>query len=200
MRNEVKFVSGGRKLFLFMMTSLDGYMEGSDHDLSWHNVDSEFNDFAAEQLGSADTILFGRRTYQLMESFWPGPQGLQGDSVVAKYMNMTPKVVFSHSLDKVTETEHWKNVRLVKDNISQEVNNLKQQESKDLVILGSNNFCVTLLEEGLLDEIRIMVNPVAIGQGTPLFAGLKEKVSFQLTNTRTFHNGNVLLTYIVTKI
>lgn len=186
-----------RKVFLFMMTSLDGYIEGPDHDLSWHNVDDEFNKFAAEQMGEAGTIIFGRRTYQLMESFWPSKAGLEEDPVVAKYMNEAQKVVFSHTLESVTETEIWKNVRLVRSNVAQEVAKLKEQLGKDIVVLGSNNFCVTLLELGLLDEARIMVNPVVIGRGTPLFVGIKEKVKFELLKTRNFQNGNILLTYDV---
>lgn len=184
-----------RKLFLFMMVSLDGYIEGEGHDLSWHHVDSEFNDFAAKQLDEADTILFGRRTYDLMESFWPSPQGLEGDPVVAEKMNNTPKIVISKTLENIKETKTWKHVRLIKGNLTEEVKKLKEQPGKDIIVLGSNNLCVTLLKENLLDEIRLMMNPVVIGQGTPLFAGLNHKKDFSLVHTRAFHSGNVLLTY-----
>lgn len=192
--HKTKSTFGGRKLFLFMMTSLDGYMEGENHDLSWHHVDTEFNTFATKQLDEADTILFGRKTYQLMESFWPTKEGLEGDPEVAKKMNSMSKVVVSHSLDKIVETNIWENVRLIRDNIAGEIRKLKELSEKSIIVLGSNNLCVTLIKEGLLDEIRIMVNPVAIGAGTPLFAGIG-KTSFQLAKTRTFKNGNVLLTY-----
>lgn len=184
-----------RKMFLFMMISLDGYMEGLDHDLSWHHVDEEFNAFAAKQMQEADTILMGKNTYQLMESFWPSKAGLEDDPEVAGLMNTTPKIVVSHSLEKVNETGHWKNIRLIKDNLSEEVEALKNTEGKDIIVLGSNNLCVTLLQENLLDEIRIMVNPVVIGDGTPLFQGIKEKVTLTLTNLRQFSNGNILLSY-----
>ena len=182
-----------------MMVSLDGYMEGEDHDLSWHNVDEEFNNFAAKQLDEADTILFGRRSYQLMESFWPSNAGLEGDPVVAKYMNEIPKVVFSKTLHSVSETDQWKNVRLVKDNVAEEVQKLKSGEGKSIAVLGSNNLCVTLLEEGLLDEIRLMINPVVLGKGTPLFAGIAQQQQFVLVETRTFGNGNVLLILALAK-
>lgn len=180
-----------------MMASLDGYIEGEDHDLSWHNVDSEFNDFAVAQLKEADTLLFGRGTYQLMESFWPSKEGLEGDPEVASLMNSMKKVVVSHSLEKVTETDIWKNVELIKENTAQELARLKEEEEGSIAVLGSNNLCVTLLALGLLDEIRIMVNPVVIGKGTPLFATIKDKKYFTLTDTRTFKNGNILLTYAV---
>jgi len=170
-------------------------MEGPEHDISWHHVDSEFEEFAIEQLQEVDTLVMGRKTYQLMEEFWPSEEGLKGDPETAKLMNSTPKIVISRTLANVKETENWKHVRLINDNIKEEVERLKNQEGKDIAVLGSNNLCVTLLEEGLLDELRIMVNPVAIGKGTPLFVGLKNKTEFQLSKTRTFKNGNVLMYY-----
>lgn len=182
-------------MFLFMMTSLDGFMEGPGNDLSWHHVDEEFNEFAVKQLDEAETILFGRKTYQLMESYWPSNDGVEDDPVVAGKMNGIQKVVVSHSLEKVEETNLWKNVRLVRENVVEEVRKLKEQPGKPIIVLGSNNLCVTLLKEGLLDEIRIMVNPVIIGKGTSLFAGIDIARTFGLLKTRIFHNGNVLLTY-----
>lgn len=188
-----------RKIFLFMMVTLDGYFEGPKHDLSWHNVDAEFNDFAIAQMMEADTILFGKRTYQLMEEFWPSKAGLEGDPEVAHLMNSIPKVVVSKSLKEVKETEHWKHIQLIEDNVKEELQKLKEQEGKSIIILASSNLCVSLLEWGLLDEIRIMENPVAIGKGTTLFKGLKKRVKFKLIQERTFHSGNVLLTYHVSK-
>lgn len=184
-----------RKLFLFMMVSLDGYMEGPNHDLSWHNVDEEFNTYAIPQTQNVDTILFGRRTYELMRNFWPTEEARKTDPIVADLMDTKPKIVFSHTLEKIEETDNWKNVRLVKENMVEEIKKLKAEEGKELAVYGSNNLCVTLLENKLLDELRIMVNPVVIGKGTPLFAGIEEKYKFHLTDTRTFKNGNVLLTY-----
>lgn len=180
-----------------MMVSLDGFFEGENHDLSWHNVDAEFNTFAAKQLHEVDTILFGRRTYQLMESFWPSGQGLQGDPVVANLMNNTEKIVFSKTLESVHETDVWKHVRLVKENVKEEIERLKNTTGKDIAVLGSSNLCVTLLELGILDEIRLMVNPVVLGKGTPLFHGIQQKYTFSLQESRQFANGNILLTYIV---
>lgn len=180
-----------------MMTSLDGYIEGPDHDLSWHNVDEEFEVFAAKQMQEADTIVFGRKTYQLMESFWPSETGLTADPQVARLMNETPKVVVSQSLDSIVETNIWKRIRLIKNNVTEEIQKLKLQDGKDIIVLGSNNLCVTLLKEKLLEEIRIMINPVVIGKGTPLFLGLQDREKFKLVTTRNFKNGNILLTYSV---
>ena len=178
-----------------MMVSLDGYIEGPDHDLSWHHVDAEFNDFAQTQMKEADTILFGRKTYQLMESFWPTKQGLEDDPEVAQLMNETPKVVVSSSLKSVTETKIWKQVRLINENVRDEIAKLKKEKGRDIILLASSNLCVSLLEWGLLDEVRIMINPVVIGKGTPLFDGIKKKTTFELTSSRKFESGNILLIY-----
>jgi dihydrofolate reductase len=178
-----------------MMLSLDGYFEGPDHDLSWHNVDEEFNSFAIAQMQEGDTILFGRRTYQLMESFWPSKEGLEGDPEVAEIMNKMPKVVVSRTLEKAVETDIWRNVTLIKDNVKEEITKLKNKKGGNIILLGSSNLCVTLLEEGLLDELRIMINPVAIGEGTSLFKGIKNKLNLKLLKTKTFNSGNILLYY-----
>ena len=180
-----------------MMVSLDGYFEAPGHDLSWHHVDEEFNNFAIAQLKEADTILFGRRTYELMESYWPTKQGLEDDPEVAHLMNETLKIVVSQNLKNVKETEIWKHVRLINGNVRDEITRLKEEKGRDIILMASSNLCVSLLEWGLLDEIRVMINPIVIGKGTPLFQGLKNKVNFQLTNSRNFANGNVLLTYQV---
>jgi dihydrofolate reductase len=184
-----------RKIFLFMMVTLDGYFEGPEHDLSWHVVGKEFNDFALKQMQEGDTILFGRRTYQLMEFYWPTLVGLEDDPEVAALMNETHKVVVSNSLQNVEETENWKHVQLINSDIQNNLIKLKEQKGGNILLLGSSNICVSLLEWGLLDEMRIMINPVVIGKGTPLFHGLKEKASFKLTSSRNFASGNILFYY-----
>lgn len=195
MQRKVESTSKGRKLFLFMMVSLDGYFEGENHDLSWHNVDSEFNEYAIEQTKHVGILLFGHRTYDLMKDYWPTDAARTDDPVVAELMNTTPKIVFSKTLEKIEETEYWKNVRLIKNNVEEEIKKLKEMPGKDLAVYGSNNLSVSLLETNLLDEVRIIVNPVVVGKGTPLFKGIKNKLNFTLLNTKIFKSGNVLLTY-----
>lgn len=187
-----------RKAYVFMMISLDGYFEGPNHDLSWHNVDDEFNRFAIEQLNEADVIFFGRRTYQLMEGFWPkaaeDPRMSKENLEVARLMNHTPKIVFSKTLDKVVETKNWKNVTLRHDLDPDEIKRMKKQPGKGLWV-GGSELAVSFLNAGLIDEIRLMVNPVFIGKGTPLFKNLDKKLKLELIKTRTFDSGNVLLYY-----
>jgi dihydrofolate reductase len=180
-----------RKVFLFMMITLDGYFEGPEHEIDWHNVDEEFNEFAIDQLNEVDALLFGRVTYEGMASYWPTPFATENDPIIAEKMNTIPKIVFSTTLEKVD----WSNSRLVKENIAGEVAQLKQQPGRDLAIFGSANLAVSLLQMGLIDELRIMVNPVVLGNGKPLFTGLHDQVKLNLIKTRSFRSGNVLLYY-----
>ncbi len=180
-----------RKLFLFMMVSLDGFFEGPNHELDWHNVDAEFNEFAAGQLNEVGAVLFGRRTYQMMAGYWPTPFAKENDPIVAEKMNILPKIVFSRTLEKA----EWSNSRLVKEDVAQEIGKLKQQSGKNIAIFGSSNLCVSLIKRGLIDEFRFMVNPVVLGKGNTLFAGLNDELNLKLLKTKTFKSGNVLLYY-----
>jgi dihydrofolate reductase len=154
-------------------------------------VDEEFNELAIEQLNSADVLLFGRVTYELMASYWPTPAATTNDPIVADKMNGLPKIVFSKTLSSV----EWQNTRLVKENIAEEISKLKQQPGKDLIIFGSSDLAATLIQHGLIDEYRIMVNPVVLGNGKSLFKGIHHKLDLKLLKTRTFSSGNVLLYY-----
>jgi dihydrofolate reductase len=180
-----------RKVVFFMLTSLDGYFEGQDHDLNWHHVDDEFNEFAIEQLNSVDTLLFGRVTYEMMAGFWPSAFAIETDPIVAGLMNSKPKIVFSKTLPGT----EWNNSRLVRADFAAEITRLKQLPGQDLIILGSSDLAVTFLKAGLLDEIRVLVNPIVIGNGKPLLAGIDRPIELKLFNTRIFRNGNVLLFY-----
>lgn len=178
-----------------MMVSLDGFFEGPNHDLSWHNVDAEFNEFAIEQTRNVGTLLFGRRTYELMANYWPTDMARLDDPIVANLMNTTPKVVFSKTLTQIHETEKWKNVKLLHNVDPNYIKKLKNEPGGDIAIYGSDNLCLTFIKHNLIDEFRIMINRVVLGQGTRLFEGIKTQLNLKLSNVREFKNGNVLLTY-----
>ena len=178
-----------------MMVSLDGYFEGPNHELDWHNVDPEFNKFAITQLKEVDLILFGRRTYELMANYWPTEDAKKDDPSVAKLMNEIPKIVFSKTLKSV----NWENTKLVNENAVNIVSKLKEQDGKEIGIFGSSDLSVSLLEAGLLDELRIMTNPIVLGKGKPLLEGLKTRIKLSLTKEKTFGSGNVLLYYNLVK-
>ena len=180
-----------RKVLFFMMTTLNGFYERGQWEIDWHNVDDEFTRFAIEQIESVDTLLFGRVTYEGMASYWPTPAAIADSPATAEQMNSLPKIVFSNTLEKA----EWGNTRLVRGNAAEEVAGLKEQAGKDVIIFGSSDLAVSLAERGLIDEYRIMVNPILLGAGKPVFNGLNRDVPLKLLGTRTFKNGNVLLTY-----
>lgn len=180
-----------RKLVSFMVVTLDGYTEGPNGEFDWPNVDDEFNEFAISQLNDIDTLLFGRVTYEGMASYWPTPAAIEDDPAITDMMNSVPKVVFSTTLDKAD----WENTTLVKGNVADEISKLKQQPGKDLAVFGSSDFTVSLLEQGLVDDLRVLVNPILLGAGKSLFTGLDNRVPLKLQTTTTFSSGNVLLSY-----
>ena len=180
-----------RKLFSFHVTTLDGYYEGANQEFDWPIVDEEFNQFALQQLEEVDTLLFGRVTYQLMASYWPTPAAEQDDPKVAARMNDLPKLVVSRTLEDAA----WANTRLIRDDAAAELTQLKQQPGKDMVIMGSSELTVSLLQLGVLDEVRVMVAPVVLGAGRSLFRTADERIGLRLLRARPFDSGNVLLTY-----
>ena len=170
-----------------------GSSKGRDQSIDWHNVDEEFNEFARKQLDEIDTVLFGRVTYEGMASYWPTAGAIEDDPIVAGKMNSMPKIVFSRTL----QTADWENTNLVKDNIAEEVQRLKEQPGGELAIFGSSDLTTSLLQMGLVDELRIMVNPVVLGQGKRLFEGIDKELHLQLLATTAFRSGNVLMRYRV---
>lgn len=180
-----------RKLILFNLMTLDGFFEGPNHEIDWHNVDGEFNEFAIEQLDTADGLLFGRVTYELMASYWPTEAAKTDDPIVAAKMNAISKFVFSRTLHRA----EWNNTRLVKENVAEQVSKLKQQPGKDLFIFGSADLAASLAKDGLIDEYRIILNPIILGSGNALFKGVKDRLELKLIKTRIFRSGNVLLYY-----
>lgn len=179
-----------RKLFVFNLITIDGYFAGPHGEIDWHNVDAEFNDFAVSQLKNIGMLVFGRVTYDLMAHFWPLPAARREDPFIAEFMNTLPKVVFSKTLKKA----EWQHTRVVKSYLKNEIVNLKRGSGKDVAIFGSGTIVSQLVPTGLIDEYRLLVNPIILGKGKPLF---KEtgKMKLKLVSLRAFKNGNVLLTY-----
>ncbi len=176
-----------RRLIVSNLMSLDGFFEGPDKDLSWHVVDDEFFAYAAEMLRSVDTLLFGRATYQLMAKYWP----LAPKDEIADKMNSLAKIVFSKTLPKA----EWCPARVVQGDAGGEVAKLKRQSGKDMVILGSGMLAADLLQRGLIDEYRVILNPVFLGGGTPLFKGIDHGLKLKLRETRLLRSGVVILYY-----
>jgi dihydrofolate reductase len=181
-----------RKLSVFNNETLDGYFTDAHGDMSWaHKNDEEWNKFTAENASGESVLLFGRITYEMMASFWPTKQASEMMPDVAEQMNNLQKVVFSRTMDKPT----WKNTRLVKNNIAEEVRKMKNESGPDMVIMGSGTIVSQLTQERLIDEYQIVVHPLVLGSGRTMFEGVKDKVALKRTKTRTFGNGNVFMCY-----
>jgi dihydrofolate reductase len=176
-----------RKVILSMMLSLDGFIEGPNRELDWHVWDEEMEKYMYDDvLNKVDAILLGRVAYQLLADYWPSAT----DSIAPK-MNNLPKIVFSKTLQKV----EWNNSRLVKENIADEVSKIKQQPGKDLVLFAGADIASTFIQLDLIDEYRIIVNPVVLGSGKPLFKDINDKLNLKLLKTKTFSCGNIILYY-----
>jgi dihydrofolate reductase len=167
--------------------SLDGFFEGPNHELDWFVVDQEFFEYARDMLRGVDTILFGRKTYQHMADYWPSAPAEE----IADQMNNLPKIVFSRTL----ESAEWQNSTLVKNDAVAEISKLKQLPGKDMVILGSASLASFLLQRGLIDEYRVILNPVLLGSGSPLFQDVKQRLRLKLSRTKLFGSGVVVLYY-----
>ena len=189
-----------RKVILSINTTLDGFFEGPNKELDWHSVDEEGKEYANDLLSDVDALLFGRVTYQLMADYWPAaatnPSTSKSDLEIADKMNNLTKIVFSKTLQEVK----WNNSRLVKENIAEEISKMKQQSGKDMVIFGSGSIVSTFMQHGLIDEYRIIVNPVVLGNGNPLFKGINGKQNLKLLRTKEFSSGKVILYYEPVKI
>lgn len=157
-------------------------------------ADDELHEHFNELLKNADTLLYGRITYQLMEGYWPAiaknPTGNKTEDEFAVLIDNISKVVFSHTLKSVD----WKNTKLKKDVIKEEILELKQQAGKN-ILAGSRGLIVTLTQLGLIDEYQLVVHPVILGKGLPLFENVTNRVNLKLLKTKTFASGAVVLYY-----
>jgi dihydrofolate reductase len=182
-------------LVVFDHITLDGYFCSPTGDFSFFGPsyqDQEFHAFAEENICAADALLFGRVTYDLMVSYWPKPDPIKNDPIVAGRLNNLPKFVLSRTL----ASSSWNNTHILKGDIASEVRKLKNEApGKRISILGSGNVVAQLAAHGLINEYEIVLNPVAIGAGRTLFDGLSQPVNLRLSNSRTFRNGNILLRY-----
>lgn len=180
-----------RKIIVFNNVTLDGFMAGPNGELDWAIRDDEVTEYSKEGQGSTDKFLFGRVTYDMMASFWPTPAGKSANPVFAEALNNSPKIVFSSTLKKAD----WQNTEVVKELTKDAILKLKQQSGKNMLMFGSGTIVEQLTNLRLIDEYQLMVNPVILGKGKPLFKDIKGKVDLKLVKTKTFSNGIVLLQY-----
>ena len=139
-------------------------------------------------------MIFGRTTYELMASYWPTAEADINDPGVADAMRNSPKIVISKTMPAVADGPNWKNITVWHEIDPAKIAKLKERESGEIAVFGSGTIVQQLAKLGLIDEYRLLVNPIILGAGKPLFKDAK-KVELKLLSTRTFGNGNILLCY-----
>lgn len=186
-----------RKIISFMHVSLDGFVAGPNGEMNWINVDQEIFDHVEKRISETDTALYGRVTYQMMEGYWPTaaekPNASKHDIEHSKWYSQAHKIVLSKTLDEAA----LKNSTIISNNLSFEINKIKQPGTKDILLFGSPTATHALMEQGLIDGYWLFVNPVILNKGIPLFKGIKDETKLKLVNTTRFNCGVVALDYIV---
>ena len=194
-----------RRIIAFNRVTADGYIAAPDGNLNWVVPDDEIDKAGAENLGQTDTILFGRRTYEMFEGFWPhalddsggasdphsGARKSPAIRAMAVWINEAIKMVFSRTRKDVT----WKNSRLLREFDPRQVEAMKKEPGKDMMIFGSGTIASQLTEHGLIDEYQFVVNPVVLGNGRSLLSGVAKSARLDLVEAIPYKSGNVRIRY-----
>ena len=184
-----------RKIIVTTWITLDGYLAGPNGEMNWVMVDQAMGQYEVDLVSSADTLIFGRVTYESFAGSWPhvpeNPSVSEGEKEYARKLNSIRKIVFSKSLEKV----EWNNSQLVKEVLPEEIAKMKQEPGKDMVIYGSASIVQAFTDLGLIDEYQLLVHPVVLGSGKPLFAGIAKPAHLRLLQTKSFPSGVIGLYY-----
>ncbi len=187
-----------RRVISMIHLSLDGFASGPNDELDWIAYDEELERYAHSLHAQTDAVIWGRRTYQGMASYWltiPGnPESTPAEREHAQYLQDATKIVVSRTLDHI-DWDGAQNTVLIKDNIADEINRIKQQPGKDIWFLGSTSLAQTFMQLDLIDEYRININPTVLGQGKPLFAGVTRAFPLKLLESRSLASGVIALRY-----
>ena len=182
-----------------MHISLDGFVAGPNGEMDWIKVDEEIFDYIGKRISEGDTALYGRVTYQMMEGYWPTageqPGASKHDIEHSKWYKNVQKVVLSKTMKDAT----LPNTKIISDNIAGRINEIKQSASgsEEILLFGSPTATHSLMQLNLIDGYWLFVNPIILGRGIPLFAGIKDKINLQLLATRQFTSGVTELNYMV---
>tara|TARA_R110002096_G_scaffold1077_1_gene5813 strand:+ start:4722 stop:5294 length:573 start_codon:yes stop_codon:yes gene_type:complete len=188
-----------RKIISFMHVSLDGFVAGLNGEMDWISVDGEIFDHVGKRIGEGDTALYGRVTYQMMESYWPTaadkPEATKHDIEHSKWYSKVHKIVLSRTMNG----EDLANTTVISNNLSDSIKELTQQDGEDILLFGSPTATHSLMQQNLIDGYWLFVNPIILGQGIPLFKDIKNKTKLELLSTRPFNSGVTELNYIVNR-
>jgi dihydrofolate reductase len=184
-----------RKIIVTTWITLDGFLAGPNGEMDWVMVDETMGKYEDDLISSADTLILGRVTYQSFAGAWPyvpeNPSSSEGEKIYARKLNSMRKIVFSKSLEKA----EWNNSQLVREVLLEEIARMKQEPGKDMVIYGSASIVQAFTNLGLIDEYQLLVHPVVLGSGKPLFGGIAKPAHLRLLQTQSFPSGVVGLYY-----
>ena len=184
-----------RHLIFFMHTSLDGFVAGINGEMNWIKVDEAIFDFVGTMTDKADTALYGRVTYEMMQNYWPTageePNASKHDKEHSAWYNKVAKVVLSKTLSE----KGLDNTTVISDQLAENISKIKKQDGKNILIFGSPGASHSLMSQGLIDEFWLFVNPVLLGQGIPLFKNITEITKLKFIETKTFSCGVIALHY-----
>lgn len=180
-----------------MHISLDGFVAGPNGEMNWIKVDDEIFSHVEQRISQGDTALYGRVTFQMMESYWPTaadkPSATRHDKEHSKWYSKVRKLVLSKTMNQ----ESLVNTEIISGNLEERIGTIKQQEGSDILLFGSPTATHSLIESNLIDGYWLFVNPIILGQGIPLFVNIKEKIKLNLLTTRQFTCGVTELNYTV---
>jgi dihydrofolate reductase len=178
-----------------MHVSLDGFVTGPNGEMDWIIVDDEIFDYAGQRTSASDTALYGRVTYELMESYWPTaadkPNPSKHTIEHSAWYKKVDKVVLSNTM----KGQQLPNTMIISDDVEHRVKALKQQAGREIIIFGSPGASHSLMQYGLIDEFWLFVNPILVGQGIPLFKDIRQATKLKLVTNKAFANGVVCLHY-----
>lgn len=186
-----------RKIITTTWVTLDGFIAGPNQEMDWVGefYDEAMGKYEGDIVDAADTLLLGRVTYESFAGSWPhvpdNPTAPEGEKAYARKLNAMQKIVFSKTLPTV----EWNNSRLVKEIIPADIEQLKREPGRDMLIYGSASIVQALTNLGLIDEYQLLFHPVILGGGKPLFQNIKDQVKLKLVNSKTHPSGVAVLTY-----
>ncbi|WP_410209835.1 dihydrofolate reductase family protein [Aquirhabdus sp.] len=189
-----------RKIVSFVHVSLDGFVASIDegmHSLGWISISEDLFAYVEQRIQQTNTALYGRVTYEMMESYWPtaadAPDASAHDHAHSRWYKAARKIVLSRTM---TEKDHL-NTHIISSNLSDEINTLKQSAGSDILIFGSPSAAHALMTENLIDEYWLFVNPILLARGIPLFQNIQDRTALSLVKSHIFASGVVCLQYEV---
>lgn len=189
-----------RKIVSFVHVSLDGFVASDDEgmaSLDWISLSDDMFEYVEQRIQQTDTALYGRVTYQMMESYWPTaseqPDASPHDHAHSRWYKTAQKIVLSKTLLEKSNP----NATIISSNLSDEISKLKHSVGSEILVFGSPSATHALMAENLIDEYWLFINPIVLGQGIPLFKNIKQRTALKLVKSKTFALGVVCLHYEV---